>query len=529
MKRKLLALALLVATVLTLAPAVMAEEDGPLTPYDPVIEILTPGGYSPNMFFAEGESYEDNFVTRFYEEKLGTRYSPKWMVDSSQGTQTLDLAIATNDLPDMFQVNALTLAKLHAADQIEDITDLIEKYATDDLLAILNYQDGRGFLTATFDGRVFGLPISNDFANNLPMMYYRKDWLDTLGKDVPVTLEDMLDVARAMRDNIEGCTVPYALEGEYLGWSGTEFKAIANANNAYYDCWIPDGNGGLIFRNVAPEMKDALKTLQDMYAEGLLDPEFGVRDQGKIAEDVAAGKVGIFAGVFWNPLWPLAGSLENDPEADWVAAPIMTNKDGVLKPQNTIFAYDWVVVRKGFEHPEALLKSMNFWFECFHGQYADQLNDLLSTEKYMPAADNWHGNGKPVFFSHPEKNLRLSDNYMEARQANDPSLLKTGEARNRWEIWQAGGPQGWAHATFLMVAEPVLHAYTDVQYNEYLGAPTETMMLREANLIKLTKETFVKIIMGESIDAFDSYVEKWNDQGGAQITEEVNAWYQSVQ
>ena len=53
---------------------------------------------------------------------------------------------------------------------------------------------------------------------------------------------------------------------------------------------------------------------------------------------------------------------------------------------------------------------------------------------------------------------------------------------------------------------------------------------KQAYLDKLEEETFVKIIMGtESIDAFDTFVDNWYANGGTEITEEVNAWYQSVQ
>ena len=39
-----------------------------------------------------------------------------------------------------------------------------------------------------------------------------------------------------------------------------------------------------------------------------------------------------------------------------------------------------------------------------------------------------------------------------------------------------------------------------------------------------TREMYTKIIMGEeSIDAFDTFVAEWNQMGGTEITEEVNA------
>lgn len=51
------------------------------------------------------------------------------------------------------------------------------------------------------------------------------------------------------------------------------------------------------------------------------------------------------------------------------------------------------------------------------------------------------------------------------------------------------------------------------------------MVKRLANLNKIESETFTKIIMGNAgIDEFDKFVKQWNQLGGEDITEEVNAW-----
>lgn len=64
---------------------------------------------------------------------------------------------------------------------------------------------------------------------------------------------------------------------------------------------------------------------------------------------------------------------------------------------------------------------------------------------------------------------------------------------------------------------------------EFVGAPTPTMVEKQASLKTMELEMFVRIIMGDaSIDEFDKFVENWNALGGAEMTEEVNEWYQSV-
>ena len=53
---------------------------------------------------------------------------------------------------------------------------------------------------------------------------------------------------------------------------------------------------------------------------------------------------------------------------------------------------------------------------------------------------------------------------------------------------------------------------------------TKTMEAKWANLQKLEEETFIKLITGDlPMDAFEQFVTQWNEQGGAQILEEIDA------
>lgn len=508
-------------------------EDGPFEPYTDPLEITVPLSDGANVFYVEGESAENNFVTDFYTEKLNIVWKGKWNVDSSQAGEKLNAAVASNDLPDMFIATPELQGRMIKAGQIQTLEDVYEEYASDLLKEIAGYQDGRGFLSGKVGNNIYSMPVAGDFANNVAMLFIRQDWLTKLNLDVPKTLDDLVKVAEAFRDNDpdgngEDDTIAFAFD-KNLGQDRASINALSNPLKAYNAIWIPDGNDGLHYSSIQPEMKDALLFMQGLYTNGLLDKEFAVKDGSKVAEDIAAGKVGIFPGVFWSSLWPLAGSVENDPEADWVPCTISQNTDSELVTQNKIFSSSGFVVREGFENPEALIKSMNLWAEIYHGEYADQFNAMLSTEKYMPIADNWHTYAMPGFFQHPEKNVHLSDNFIEMWDAQDATLAKTGEATNRYEIVSAGGAQGWAHKKFLVEAEPVLNRYDSFVYDEYVGPPTDTMVLRSANLSKLEYESFISIIMGESIDSFDTFVNDWLEQGGEDITNEVNDWYASVQ
>ena len=69
----------------------------------------------------------------------------------------------------------------------------------------------------------------------------------------------------------------------------------------------------------------------------------------------------------------------------------------------------------------------------------------------------------------------------------------------------------------------------ELSSNLFNGEPTDTMQQKWEQLQTMEKQVYTNIIYGkESPDAFDQFVSDWKAQGGDQITEEVNEWYQSV-
>ena len=88
-----------------------------------------------------------------------------------------------------------------------------------------------------------------------------------------------------------------------------------------------------------------------------------------------------------------------------------------------------------------------------------------------------------------------------------------------WLVW---GNENCSYQT--------LHEMDDMDnylYSAYDTAPTEKMNECSSTLITLTKETIIDIIVGnKSVDAYDDFLEQWNQLGGEEITAEADAWYQ---
>lgn len=61
--------------------------------------------------------------------------------------------------------------------------------------------------------------------------------------------------------------------------------------------------------------------------------------------------------------------------------------------------------------------------------------------------------------------------------------------------------------------------------NRFYGVPTPTMVEKRAALELQEVEMITKVIMGDPLEQFDTFVSDWHRTGGDAITDEVNAWY----
>lgn len=68
-------------------------------------------------------------------------------------------------------------------------------------------------------------------------------------------------------------------------------------------------------------------------------------------------------GPWWAPNNPLANAVNTNPDADWQPYLIQTSDDGSTSYHSQNPCYKYVVVRKGFEHPEIAAKIISVMFD----------------------------------------------------------------------------------------------------------------------------------------------------------------------
>jgi putative aldouronate transport system substrate-binding protein len=511
----------------------------PFGKYDPAIEVSTFRQIDASFKFVNGESLDKNIWTPIFENELGIKVKNAWVVDRSQYHQKLNVAVASNELPDFFEVDKTEMQRLIDAGQIMDITSMYNQFASPYLKKTLESDGGTALKAATVGGKLMGIPItrSNGGVSAADMIWLRTDWLKKLNLPEPKTMDDILKIATAFSKNDpdgngKADTIGLGVSKEMRGNIGS-ITGFLNGYQAYLNMWLKDSSGNLVYSNIQPEVKLALQKLQDLYKNGVLDKELAVKSWSKVNEDTAAGKLGlVYGGVaVATANGGPKDNRKNDPSVQWQAFPIVSGSSKPALAQAPETAESFYVFKKGAKNPEAGVKLLNMYLKKFlETQYptaADNPFAINTTTQAFPATY------APLQVEAVTGNLDAFRLVREALSKQDGSKLGfpaalhfdrnmkfRGGDDSMWFSDRTFGPQG----SFSVIDK----YYQDKQYifTSFTGAPTPTMVEKSSTLQKMEDELFAKIIMGAApTDEFDKYVADWKKLGGDAITKEVNDWY----
>jgi putative aldouronate transport system substrate-binding protein len=506
-----------------------AEQADPMAKYEQPVDV-TAWRYTESTYkYENGDSIEDNIYTRAYRDDLGINLKYEWTVPIEQFEQKMNVSIASGDLPDIMWLTNKQLTDLADNDMLYDLTDLYEQHATPLAKEILQ-QDQRAFDTAKINGKLMAIPKTASAVDGLPILHVRTDWLQKLNLPEPKTMQDLVNIARAFvtqdpDGNNQADTIGLGLTKTFLKDNHFGTAGFFAGFHAYPQKWVEDESGTLAYGSIQPGSKAGLQLLQDMYKEGLLDLEFGVKDRAKVTESVVSGKLGMFYGGMSSPGAVIQDNATNDPNAEWKSFALVSADEVKATPMGKVPVQLYYAVSKESKHPEAIIKLLNFAMEGF------------APDAPADTGFGFSPSGIPVYlynFIGPEpamKNLNAHRNVVKALESNDPSALSTEEKTYYDKIvdHRAGNRAEWGQdrifgspGSFDVIDQYVQE--DNYKLDAFYGGSTPTMVEKFASLQKLEEEVFTKIIMGQSIDSFDKFVEDWMKLGGEQITVEVNEW-----
>ena len=227
-------------------------------------------------------------------------------IDNNEYTKKLELAYASDTVPDTFDLNGETLGNYAAQGAIADLTDLVHESGLYDKV------DKNLWDALTVNGKIYGVPRETPSAI---VTYVRKDWLDRLGMDVPTTYDEFIEMLTRFKNEIPECTAPYTAPGLKSTQALPEFYQGATADYVKVDGKWVDGMA-------QDNMLTALQNLQDAYTAGLIDQEAITNTTSSCRDEWYAGTVGCFP--YWGGLWGETLTVrlkQNVPDAEVIALP----------------------------------------------------------------------------------------------------------------------------------------------------------------------------------------------------------------
>ncbi|MDE6994528.1 MAG: extracellular solute-binding protein [Lachnospiraceae bacterium] len=519
-----------------------AWQEAMTTPYGkyPETVVYTLGKTATNFDVLDGTEYEgdddvNNAWTRYLKEKLNIQNTNLFEAnDGDDYEQKVSMAIVSGEIPDIMVVgDYATLKQLYENDLIADLTEVYENCASDKIKEIYDSYDGVCLETATFDGKLMGLPTT-EISHGPGILWLRKDWMDKCNLAEPKTMEDIYNILQQflVQDpggNGEGQTAGLVIDPEIAGNSGGSYMPnnIFTLYGAYPKQWIDDGSGNAVYGSVQPQMKEALEQLSKMYSEGLIDKQFVTRTGDDRKGLLNSGKSGAFFGNWWGA-WEVADSMSLNKEAEWVPYICPVGSDGKVTMFSGNPNSSYVVVRKEFEHPELVMKIASMQFDYSRYQEKDE-------EAYKELTDygelNAGGSILATNIDYYDGFPRSSKLVVDALESGDISQLNRNDLTTylnskkyleSLENGEESTSSGWASYNSMLCASLVAETEVNRVMPVFFGS-TQSMALKWPTLEKMEQEMLLKIITGEKpVDYFDEFVETWNKTGGEQITEEVN-------
>ena len=485
-----------------------------------------------NSNLPEGQTYEDNAYTRYLKKTLNVQNKNIFMESEERYDEALNILVKDRNLPDIFLVSDReTLEELVENDLIEDLTEVYKSCASDKIQEMYESYGKELLASGTFDGKLFALP-ETAIDDGSQLLWLRRDWMEQLGVKEPKTLDEALSVIRAFQENRMGAEegedpVGLVCDPGLVGTVSTSYSvdSVFEMFGAYPQQWIKNADGEIVYGSLTEETKEAQGYLRELYKQGILDPDFALRAQNNIRDLVVNGKCGAFFGLWWTPNNPLMDEYRKNKETDWEPYYLTADAKRTVEVYSTFWDSKYVVVRKGYEHPEIVMKILSVLFDYsrYEAEAADEVNSYFAL--------NVDPTARPLMI-----NVDYNEaTYMVTRHIRE-ALYSPGDAKTREDLSAIEVSYFDACREYLGAEVPSVEAWAayksrisavgllvDANYHapekKYLGDGDGEI---PQTLRSLEKKAFIQIIMGKKpVSSFDSFVEEWYRKGGDSLTERV--------
>lgn len=430
------------------------------------------------------------------------------VVPTSSAAQAFNLMIASGELPDIImQSDAYGITYADGLDAAVDdgyfldLTPYLDNLAAD-------YQKARTWdietemQSLTDFGRVaeFRMCFVYGYQPAWDGLVIRKDWLDELGLEIPVTYDDWHTVLTAFKEK-KGATA--ALQ---IGSQGHLAEGMISGGYGVNDTFI-NINKTIHYSPIEEGYREYLTMLNQWYSEGLIDPDFLSQVSIYTPNDslVASGASGAWADIY--TLLTTREGLAEGMELVPVASPVKNAGDTVYVGMSICGtgAGNYTVISADTKYPELAVQWCNYLFTEEGSLLADY---GLEGDTYEMV------DGKPMYTA------KITDN---------PDGLSFSQAYSYYTLYPSiGRSYNWKRETQLL--DERIMSCLDVWSSNFVKDRTEAyplpagvaMNAKEkarfaaimADVETYVTESTTRFITGEmALDLWDEYVQTIRNSG----------------
>lgn len=473
---------------------------------------------------------ENSWIQQMLEKRFNIEIKPIFLGPAAY-TYAKPLMMAGGEIPDvLIEPDPIMLQRdVFHGFLLEIPHEVILKHAPN-YVKVLNEVDPVGWLYANWNGKNYGIP--NCFASfrwSVPGIW-RMDWLRNLGIDkVPETLDEMHDALYKMTYNDpdgNGIRDTWGMTGDISNWWWATFADIFGAYGVIPFDWM-ERDGKAVWGGTLPETKEALKTLNQWYREGIIHPDF-VTDKTSETVDrkfmngvtgyiYYQGRYSAFDPEKTNSLLNTMKKLQ--PGSELVCGYFPIGPKG--EQGGRVWAGGHVISfgKHMKKRPEVIIRILKMF-------------DAIVSDEQLYLESHFGKKGVHWEFIDPE--LGPAGGTVPIAPYSDPNVSKR-------ELLG-----GFENAPLAPVCGPLwlVDKYTpekDLAFSkkyrkpewvmqDVLGKPDSIPSASEylSDLRNYQMTTFAEIIIGEKpVDYFDTFVQQWYARGGEKMTEEATALLKS--
>lgn len=482
-----------------------AESSGPSNKSPREITFMVNDAKVPYAMEAKAD---DPYIQKL-SELSGYKLSYEFIDENTYGEQ-LNLRYASGELPDVIFTSSIqSVPDALTSGALLELGDLIDQYGPN--LKKNISEEAWKSVQASYDGKIYGIPSLSAFPSKV-VVFYRQDWLEKLGMQPPVTIDDYLAFFEAVKThdlngNGQNDEVPLAQRENLYS-----INVFSGAMGAYPGVWRYRDNQ-LIPDIITPQMKELVKFWKTLYDKGYVNQDMFTTKSADFFNRIQTGV---------NAMWvhnaeniPTQWSPEffvNQPETKIgiLGGPVDSSGKRALAPRGSGIMNVYVIPAET-KNPEDIIKFFDwawsapeaeeFFAYGIEGVNYTKNNGNIEWDAAAPVnADKMAS----IFY---QLNINPKG---DGRGA--PLVLKKTQGGDRvLEAVELAKSSTFTNDGLSMPPIEVLSTHPE------LGSGEGSMFL----------DMFAKVVTGaEDADtAFDTFVAEWKRRGGDEAIAEATEWY----